>query len=71
MKFIKKIRVGNLLSRVDSKSKHFKLSSLEDKQKEINEDDIICNVKSPKKLKRPKNVYSVKEFIKIEKLLNE
>lgn len=64
----KKIRVGNLLSRVDTKSKHFKLS-LPQETKEIMVSDVICNIRLPKELKQPKNVFSITEFAKIEKQL--
>lgn len=65
----KKIILENLLSRIGT-SKHFECYTAPDENKKITEDSLICRIKAPKELKRPKNAYSIKEFEKIKKEIN-
>lgn len=65
----KKFRVENLLSRVNT-FKHFECYTAPDEIKDVAESDVICHIKPPKELQRPKNVYSIKELKKIEEILN-
>lgn len=55
---------------VGAKSKHFKIDQNQNVKK-IFEEDIICKIAPPKVLKRPKDAYSLKEFNKIEKLVEK
>lgn len=62
--------VSNVLTKlVAENSKHFTYGENEDEVQQVFKDDIICLVKSPKALKKPKNSFSIKEYNYIEKLL--
>lgn len=64
--------VYNIMNRVVcQKGKYFKMSENQNNEKKIFEEDIVCKIDSPKELKRPKNVFSIKEFNKVVMLVEK
>lgn len=64
------VSVENIMSKKDQ-SKHFVLNKSPDDTRDIFQDKIISKIAPPKLLMRPKNVYSIKEFDKIEKKMKK
>ena len=64
--------ICNIMTKVDNKkSKHFQMNEDQNNEKKIFKDDIIRKIGPPKELKRPKNVFSIKEFNNIENLIKK
>lgn len=55
---------------LNAKSKFFKHAQNQNDVKKVFEDDIVCNILTPKELKKPKNHFSIKEFKTVEEKLN-